>query len=136
MQNNMCLKTKEWLNLKNFFQPVFEEEGSKVLCSSIHDHMNADMKTRRTLECLMKGLTPQQVAAYDISLTTVLSTVILAYQISRVVRMISRHSETLDLICRVMLDEKFLTSGMNDPTNVFSNQISFLKYFTEINLKI
>ena len=51
--------------------------------------------------------------------------------------MISRLCKTLDLICRVMPDEKFLTSSkMKDPTKVFGNQISFLKYFAEISSKI
>ena len=51
--------------------------------------------------------------------------------------MISRLCKTLDLICRVMPDETFFTSSrMNDPTKVFGNQISFLKYFAEIVSKI
>ena len=37
---------------------MFEEEDSKVLCSSIHDHMNADMEKPRTVGCLTKGLMP------------------------------------------------------------------------------
>ena len=41
------------MNLKIVFQPVFEEEDSKVPCSSVHDHMYADMEKPRTVECLI-----------------------------------------------------------------------------------
>ena len=51
--------------------------------------------------------------------------------------MISKLCKTLDLICRVIPDEKFLiSSGEYDHTKVIGNQISFLKYLAEINSNI
>ena len=57
------------MNLKKSFQVASEQEDSnKVLYSSIQDHMNADMEKHRTVECLMKGLTPMTLTFYQLLL--------------------------------------------------------------------
>ena len=51
--------------------------------------------------------------------------------------MICRRWKTLVLICRVIPDEKLLISyGMYNPIMVIGSQISFFKYFADINSKI
>ena len=83
------------------------------------------------------GASQTNLRTLVISLTIVLSTVILTCLISRVVRMICRLWKTLVLICLVIPDEKFFTFyGMYDATMATGNQMSFRKYFADINSKI
>ena len=55
------------VNLKNF-QAVFEEEDEKVLFIGIDDSMNENIEKPRTLEVLIKGLTPMSLTFYQLLL--------------------------------------------------------------------
>ena len=55
------------VNLKNF-QAVFEEEDEKVLFIGIDDSMNENIEKPRTLEVLIKGLTPISLTFYQLLL--------------------------------------------------------------------
>ena len=59
------LENEGRVNLKNF-QAVFEEEDAAVLCSGFDDSMNENIEKPRTVEFLIKGLTPMSLTFYQL----------------------------------------------------------------------
>ena len=68
MQNSfMCLKRRNGESEENF-QAVFEGEDAEVLCRDIDDSMNGNIGKPRTVEFLLKGLTPMSLTFYQLML--------------------------------------------------------------------